>query len=37
MPHNLELLKDMSEGVESGSGNCGDKEGDGICVEEEHT
>lgn len=30
MPHHPELLEDVSEGVESREGNCGDKEDDGV-------
>ena len=30
MPYDLELLEDVSEGVESGESNCGDQEEYGL-------
>lgn len=33
MPHYFELLADLSEGVESRVGDCGDEEGYGVFVE----
>ena len=30
MPHDPELLENVPEGAESGQGNCGDQEDDGL-------